>query len=364
MAIVGLAAITFMSMLSIVGTGFSTSSGAAVSACTKAAPCNAYFSINFTGNAFRSQVLKETGLATSVGVAAGKVNLKLASAGTTVEAQAQSIQNIVAGGNAQIIVILSSSPTGLNTAIKSACNAGITVVVVETPVTEPCAYDASVDYRYLALVAGAWLGQTVNGKPGVILEDAGLPGVPFEVAAGRGFTTGIKMTDPKAKIVLFNGMLAAGPEKAALASVAGKYKNNLLGIAGITAGLAMIQGLHQAGFKSPVPITNMTGVNSDMAPCLNKAQKCFYGVVPAYEGAFSLQEAVAIRGGKSYPRISTIPGGWFSNTGAVKAFPSVKPLPFAKGTSVFPKYSPDFAVPFAFKPLPVTATQVNTAPLP
>jgi ribose transport system substrate-binding protein len=364
MATMGLAAITFASMLTVVGSGVATSSGAAVAACTTAAPCKAYFSINFTGNAFRNQVLKETGLATTVGDAAGKVTLKLADAGTTVEAQAQSIENIVASKNAQILVVLSSSSTGLNTAIKDACNAGITVVVVETPVTEPCAYTATVDYGYLAKVAGAWLGEQAHGKSGVILADAGLPGVPFEVAAIAGFKSGIKMTAPQAKIVWFNGMLNAGSTKAALASVAGKYKNNLLGVAGITAGLSQMQGISQAGITKPVPQTNMTGVNSDMAPCVKVAQKCFYGVVPAYEGAYALQEAVSIRAGKTFPAVSLIPGGFYSNTGAVKAFPAVKPVAFKNGVSVFPTYAPEFAVPFAFKPLPVTSTQVNNAAIP
>lgn len=365
-SILGVSALTIAAMLSTLGGGAGATGARAIkahatssTACTTTSPCTAYISVNFTGNAIREQFLQEINLTQTVGALAGKVKVIVSSAGSTVQDQAQNIENI-ATKKPQILVILPSSETGLDAAIQVACSAGVTVVSFDSPVDAPCAHSEGINFLYEGTALGAWLGEEAHGKTGVILEDTGIPGIPFETPADQGFTKGIKMTDPNATVVTFQGGLAAGPEKAAIASVAASYKSDLLGIAGITAGAAMAAGIKEAGL-SPVPMTDMTAVNTDMAACLKPGQKCFYGATPGYEGAYGLREAVEIRAGSKFPSWVAIPPGWFSNAGQIKAFPSIKPQSITVGKTVFPSLSPSFSLPYTTSWLPVTAKQVVDA---
>jgi ribose transport system substrate-binding protein len=331
--------------------------GSGPNACTKAKPCTVYVSLNFAGNPIREQLLKTMQLTQSVGQMAGTVKVVVSQAGDTVQSQAQDIQNI-ASKKPAILAILPSSSTGLDAAIQTACAQGVTVVSFDSPVGAPCAYNTGVDFSLEGKVLGAWLGQQAGGKKGVFLVDQGIPGIPFEVPADAGFVKGIKMTDPNATIKTYQGGIAPGPEKAAVANALPAVRSNLLGVAAITAAGSVASAIKEGGLK-PVPIVNMTGTNSDLQSCITPGQKCLIGATPATEGAYGMRIGWQVRGGAKISHNTVVPTGWLTSGGDVKSFPSIKPAPLVVGKTVFPNEPPSFTIPYNTTWLPVTPAQVT-----
>jgi ribose transport system substrate-binding protein len=105
---------------------------------------------------------------------------KLIAKGRVVEAQGSAPQQaalisnlIIEGWDA--IILDAASPTALNGTLKQACNAGITVVVFDSLVTEPCVYKVSVDFGSLGRQVAAHAAEKIGGK-GNVLEIRGMAG--------------------------------------------------------------------------------------------------------------------------------------------------------------------------------------------
>ena len=154
---------------------------------------------NYAGNSWRQGMLASFDKAGKAAVDAKQ--LKEVRSFTTAEnqatEQAAQIQNLILEGY-DAILIDASSPTALNGAIKQACDAGITVVVFDSTVTEPCATVVGVDFRRMGQMQVDYL---VDRKlTGNLLEVRGLPGSFVDEEIHQGILAGVA-AHPEFKIV-------------------------------------------------------------------------------------------------------------------------------------------------------------------
>jgi ribose transport system substrate-binding protein len=80
---------------------------------------------------------------------------------------------------AQAIVVFPISPTALNQSVKNACDKGVLVFAYDAEITEPCAYNISIDQKEAGRVTAEWLVEKLGGK-GDIVVLTGVPGTSVD----------------------------------------------------------------------------------------------------------------------------------------------------------------------------------------
>ncbi|MFQ5972837.1 MAG: ABC transporter substrate-binding protein [Alphaproteobacteria bacterium] len=182
----GLAAAAVAAVLTALGSGAAAEVAAGDTSQKRIALSN-----SFIGNAWRRAMVDSWTEAAEAAVAQGRV--AAAPAFTTTEnqavEQAAQIRDLTREGF-DAIVINAASPTGLNDAVREACDAGVVVVSFDSIVTEPCAWRLVIDFAGLGEAQLDYLGDRL-GDGGNVLEVRGLAGVfvDDEIHAGvaRGF---------------------------------------------------------------------------------------------------------------------------------------------------------------------------------
>lgn len=147
---------------------------------------------NYAGNSWRQAML--TSWETVTGPAVENGIVAAADAFTTAEnqvtEQAAQIQNLILQGY-DAIVINAASPTGLNGAVREACDAGIVVVSFDGVVTEPCAWRIAVDFHQMGSDQIAYLAERLPDG-GNLLEIRGLAGVFVDDEISAGIHAGVE----------------------------------------------------------------------------------------------------------------------------------------------------------------------------
>ena len=110
-----------------------------------------YLSNNFVGNDWRQQMERVAKVSAEKGPLAGRVDLKIENVENTVQAQINSLNNIIRAKPAAILIDAGSAEA-LNPTIKKACDAGIVVISFDQVVSEPCAYALECDWNRIPAV--------------------------------------------------------------------------------------------------------------------------------------------------------------------------------------------------------------------
>jgi ribose transport system substrate-binding protein len=101
-------------------------------------------------------------------LASGEVaSLNIAHRNTDAAGQLEDIRNLI-GAGVDAIVVNPADPSGINSAIKEATDAGIVVVVVDQAVTEPSAYIISNNQEEYAYLGASWLFEQLGGSGDVV----------------------------------------------------------------------------------------------------------------------------------------------------------------------------------------------------
>src|SRR6185437_16640024 len=99
----------------------------------------------------------------------GRVDLKIENADNTVQAQINSLNNIIRS-KPDAILVDAASDSALNPTIKKACDAGIVVVSFDQTVTEPCAFTMGSDWNMIPSVLAEWMATQLGGKGNVLVD--------------------------------------------------------------------------------------------------------------------------------------------------------------------------------------------------
>ena len=279
-----------------------TSGSAAKPQAKAAKKYTIYLSNNFLGNDWRQQMERVAKVSVSKGPLAGRVDLKIENVETTVQAQINSLNNIIRR-RPDALLVDAGSGTALNPTLKRACAQGILVISFDQTVTEPCAYKMSSNWNAIPRVLAAWVAKQLGGK-GNVFMDLGLAGAPISAQISNGYKAVLKKY-PGIKIIgTFNGQYALGPEQSGVASLLSAHPD-VDAIFTQGYGTGALKALKQAGHAA-VPITAFS-YNTAAVTCLKTAgAKCILGANPAFLSSEAIRLAVDVLDGKKAKKPSQV----------------------------------------------------------
>lgn len=302
-------------------------SAAALAACAALGSAEAaekhkiFLSMSYIGNDWQAEAANMVKAMAAHKSMADKVDLQVQVAGPNAQRQIQQINAMVQAG-AKAIVVFPISPTALNQVVKNACDKGVLVFAYDAEITEPCAYNISIDQEEAGRVTAQWLADKLGGK-GDIVVLTGVPGTSVDnlrtkaakevfakypdikiVGEAVGMWSQAVARTELSKILAtrnwdqIDGMwLQVGCYTAnAMQLEAGKKPEELLPCAGEGANGGRIQML-------PVG-TEVEGAASPYAPL--GAPRISYAS-PPYSGALALKLAVQALEGKEVPKKVVLP---------------------------------------------------------
>src|SRR6516225_5565928 len=139
-----------------------------------------FLSMSYIGNDWQAEAANMVKAMAAHKDFADKVDLQVQVAGPNAQRQIQQINAMVQQG-AQAIVVYPISPTALNSAVKNACDKGVMIIAYDGEISEPCAYNVTIDQEEAGRVTAEWLVKQLNGK-GNIVVITGVPGTSVDTA--------------------------------------------------------------------------------------------------------------------------------------------------------------------------------------
>ena len=331
-------------------------SAAVVPAQAEAKKYTIYLSNNFVGNDWRQQMERVATVSVSKGPLKDRVDLRIENVENTVQAQINSLNNIIRE-KPDAILVDAGSDSALNPTIKKACDAGIVVISFDQVVTEPCAYALASDWDRIPAVMAEWLATQLGGKGNVIL-DRGLAGAPISAQLQGGYEK-VLATYPDIKVVgYYNGDYALGPEQTGVASLLAANPQ-VDGILTQGYGSGAIQALKDAG-RPIVPVVGFSYNVAALTCAQTEGAKCILGSNPAYLSSEAIKLAVDIldTGKRPAERSVAIKGDFVTTTPFdSKLYPGTKMQVIKIGDNAFPDQAPGLTLPITPDWVDITAAE-------
>ncbi|MBN9008974.1 MAG: substrate-binding domain-containing protein [Rhizobiales bacterium] len=319
-----------------------------------------YLSNNFVGNDWRQQMERVAKVSVDKGPLQGRVDLKIENVDNTVQAQINSLNNIIRA-KPDAILVDAGSAEALNPTIKKACDAGIVVISFDQVVSEPCAYALESDWDRIPAVLAEWMADQLGGK-GKVFVDRGLAGAPISAQLENGYLAVLKNNPGIEVIGNYNGEYALGPEQAGVASLLAAHPE-VDGILTQGYGTGAIKALQDAGRKV-VPVTAFS-YNSTAVTCAQtEGAACILGANPAFLSSEAIRLAVDILDGKEKPkdRHILIRGDFLATNGGSdgwksKLYPDATIQKIEIGKNAFPDRPPGLTLPISPDWVEITAEE-------
>lgn len=313
-----------------------------------------FLSNNFVGNDWRQQMLRTATASVSKGPLAGRVDLRIENVENAVQAQINSLNNMIRQ-KPDAILVDAASDSALNPTLKKACDAGIVVVSFDQVVTEPCAFALASDWDFIPAVTAEWIVGQLGGKGNVIV-DRGLAGAPISAQLQGGYEK-VLANYPDIKIVgYFNGDYALGPEQSGVAALLAANPK-IDGILTQGYGSGAMQALKDAG-RPLVPVIGGAYNVASIACAQMEGANCILMSNPAYLSSEAIKLAVEIldTGNRPAERSVVIKGAFLTNTPTEsKLYPGAPMEKLEIGKNAFPDSPPGLA-------LPITPSWVEITP--
>jgi ribose transport system substrate-binding protein len=314
-----------------------------------------YLSNNFVGNDWRQQMQRVAQVSVDKGPLKGRVELHIEVAEGTVQAQINSLNNIIRQ-KPDAILVDAASDTALNPTIKKACDAGIVVISFDQVVTEPCALTLASNWERIPAVMAEWMAVQLGGK-GNVLVDRGLAGAPISAQLQEGYEKVLK-DYPDIKVVgYYNGEYALGPEQSGVAALLAANPQ-VDGILTQGYGSGAIQALKDAG-RPMVPVVGFS-YNVAALTCAETKSPCILGSNPAYLSSEAIKLAVEIldTGKRPEQRSIEVEGDFVTTTPfESKLFPGTKMQTIEVGVNAFPDQAPGLTLPITPDWVEITAAE-------
>lgn len=333
-----------------------TLAGVGSPALAKSEPYVIYLSNNFVGNDWRQQMERVAEISVAKGPLKGRVDLRIENVENAVQAQINSLNNIMRQ-KPDAILIDAASDTALNPTIKKACDAGIVVISFDQVVTAPCAYALGSDWDMIPAVMAEWLAKEIDGK-GKVIVDRGLAGAPISAQLQGGYEK-VLANYPDIEVVgYYNGEYALGPEQSGVAALLAANPQ-VDGILTQGYGSGAIQALKDAG-RPIVPVVGFSYNVAALTCAQTEGARCILGSNPAYLSSEAIKLAVEILDtGKRPEERSVVVKGDFVTTHPFKSelYPSATMLKIAVGENAFPDQPPGLTLPITPDWVEITAAE-------
>ncbi len=280
-----------------------------------------YLSMSYIGNDWQGEAANMVKAMAASKDLADKVDLQVQVAGPNAQRQIQQINAMVQAG-AKAIVVYPISPTALNGAVKNACDKGVTVIAYDGEISEPCAYNVTIDQEEAGRVTAEWLAKKLNGKGNIVVL-TGVPGTSVDTLRTKAAKE-VFAKNPGIKIVNEAvGMWSQAVTRTELSKILAT--RNWDGIDGLwmqvgcyTANTMQIEAGHSLDQLKPCAGEGANGGRIQMLPATTEvegangtykpmgAPRISYAS-PPYSGGLALKLAVAKLDGKEIPKKTVLP---------------------------------------------------------
>ena len=341
-----------------------------------------FLSMSFIGNDWQAEAANMIKAMAAHSSMADKVDLQVQVAGPNAQRQIQQINAMVQSG-ADAIVVFPISPTALNSVVKNACAKGVLVFAYDAEITEPCAYNISIDQEEAGRVTAEWLVKQMGGK-GDLVVITGVPGTSVDTlrtkAAKEVFAKHPDMNIISEAVGMWSQAVARTELTKILATRKWDDIDGLwMQVGCYTANAMQLEAGKKAEDLIPCAGEGANGGRIQMLPadaaveggncpyCPMNAPRISYAS-PPYSGALAVKKAVQALEGKDVPKRIDLPlpivtnetikycetGSWAEMKAGCNAFPpSLVPNPgwFA---SIFSEETPEvgFAAALVGQPEP------------
>lgn len=280
-----------------------------------------FLSMSYIGNDWQGEAANMVKAMAASKDMADKVDLQVQVSGPNAQKQIQQINAMVQAG-AKAIVVYPISPTALNAAVKNACDKGVIMIAYDGEISEPCAYNVTIDQEEAGRVTAEWLAKKLNGK-GNIVAITGVPGTSVDQlrtkAAKEVFAKypGIKIVNEAV------GMWSQAVARTELSKILATRKWDDIDGLWMQVGCYTANSMQLEAGASPDKLkpcagegsnggriqmlpagTEVEGANGTYKPM--GAPRISYAS-PPYSGALALKLAVQKLGGKDIPKHTTLP---------------------------------------------------------
>ncbi|MDZ5696522.1 sugar ABC transporter substrate-binding protein [Chelativorans sp. M5D2P16] len=280
-----------------------------------------FLSMSYIGNDWQAEAANMIKAMAAHPNYADRVDLQVQVAGPNAQRQIQQINAMVQAG-ADAILVFPISPTALNQVVKNACDKGVKVFAYDGEITEPCAYNITIDQEEAGRVTAKWLVDELGGE-GNIIAVTGVPGTSVDEQRTRAAKE-VFAEHPGINIVgEAVGMWSQAVARTELSKIlstrnwdeidglwmqvgcftanamqleAGRAPEDLLPCAG--------EGSNGGRIQMLPPDTEVEGASMPYAPL--GAPRISYAS-PPYSGALALKLAVAALEGEDVPKRTTLP---------------------------------------------------------
>jgi ribose transport system substrate-binding protein len=274
----------------------------------------------YYGNGARIQIEAEAKAYAALPNVKPKIkNFIINNAGTSVPAQIQAVDNMIAE-HVDAILLDSNSLDGLNTAIKQAQQAGIIVVAYNDKVSSPLAYQVGTVGEEYGAAGMQALVKSLNGKGSIVIL-RGLAGNAVDAAEAQGFN-GVLAHNPG--IHVLNTSYGGWDEATAqntTADLLSRYSN----IDGVYTEGGMAQGVvraYLAAHRKFVPVigTDTNGFAGMLKQYQSQGLTGYQVSSHVWEGALAVKAALELLSGKKMPHQIPIQQDSWSSSEAVQRY--------------------------------------------
>jgi ribose transport system substrate-binding protein len=280
-----------------------------------------YLSMSYIGNDWQAEAANMVKAMAGSKLMRDKVTLGVQVAGPNAQRQIQQINAMVQAG-ADAIVVYPISPTALNQVVKTACNKGVLIFAYDSIITEPCAYNTTIDQDAAGREPAQWLVDKLGGKGNVVVI-TGVPGTSVDTARTAA-AKAVFEKNPGIKIVAEgNGMWSQQVARSELSKILATHPWETIDGLWMQAGcFTAFSMMREAGIPAdkmkPCAGEGSNGHRIQMLPAGTEvegggAPYAPLGVPsisyasPPYSGALALKNAFMKLEGKDVPKMTTLP---------------------------------------------------------
>jgi ribose transport system substrate-binding protein len=280
-----------------------------------------FLSMSYIGNDWQAEAANMVKALAAHKSMANKLDLQVQVAGPNAQRQIQQINAMVQQG-AKAIVVYPISPTALNAAVKNACDKGVVVIAYDGAISEPCAYNVTIDQEEAGRVTAEWLVKKLSGKGNVVVIN-GVPGTSVDTLRTKAAKE-VFAKHPDIKIVAeANGMWSQAVARTELSKILatrnwGQIDGLWMQVGCYTANTMQLEagakpetlkpcageGSNGGRVQMLAAGTEVEGANGTYMPM--NAPRISYAS-PPYSGALALKLAVQKLEGKNIPKLTTLP---------------------------------------------------------
>ncbi|OZI39229.1 sugar ABC transporter substrate-binding protein [Bordetella genomosp. 1] len=280
-----------------------------------------FLSMSYIGNDWQAEAANMVKAMAAHKSMADKVDLQVQVSGPNAQRQIQQIDAMVRQG-AQAIVVYPISPTALNAAVKNACSKGVVVIAYDGEITEPCAYNVTIDQAEAGRVTAEWLAKKMGGKGNIVMI-GGVPGTSVDTARTKAAKE-VFAQHPGIKVVAeASGMWSQAVARTELAKILatrnwGQIDGLWMQVGCYTANTMQVEAGAKPEDLKPCAGEGSNGGRVQMLPAGTAVENAngtytpmgaprISYASPPYSGALALKLAVQKLEGTTIPKRTTLP---------------------------------------------------------